>query len=76
MASTFLRPDPERSFAIVSVVQINTKLIGIGGVAGITQPGGSLGNFGTGLVPKNVLDSGNLVAAFNGGFCTMMENTE
>jgi hypothetical protein len=68
MADTFIRPDPQRSFAIVSVVQINTKLLGIGSVAGTKEPGGSLGNFGTGIIPQNILDSGNLVAAFNGGF--------
>ena len=68
MADTFIRPDPQRSFAIVSVVQINTKLLGIGSVAGTKEPGGSMGNFGTGLIPQDVLDSGNLVAAFNGGF--------
>jgi hypothetical protein len=68
MADTFIRPDPERSFAIVSVVQINTKLLGIGSVAGTKEPGGSIGNFGTGIIPQDVLDSGSLVAAFNGGF--------
>lgn len=68
LAETFVRPDSKRSFATVSIVQINTKLVGIESVAGIKEPGGSLGNFGTGVIPKNVLDSGNLIAAFNGGF--------
>jgi hypothetical protein len=68
MADTFIRPDPQRSFAIVSVVQIDTKLLGIGSVAGTKEPGGSMGNFGTGIIPQNVLDDGSLVAAFNGGF--------
>ncbi len=68
MADTFIRPDKERSFAIVSVVQINTKLLGVGSVAGTKEPGGSLGNFGTGIIPQNILDNGSLVAAFNGGF--------
>jgi hypothetical protein len=68
MASTFVRPDSQRSFTIVSIVQIDTKLLGIGSVAGIKEPGGSLKNFGTGVIPQNVLDNGNLIAAFNGGF--------
>jgi hypothetical protein len=68
MTDTFVRPDPQRSFAIVSIVQIDAKLLGIGSVAGTKEPGGSLGNFGTGIIPQNVLDSGSLVAAFNGGF--------
>lgn len=68
MADTFVRPDSQRSFSIVSIVQINTKLLGIGSVAGIKEPGGSLKNFGTGVIPQNVLDNGNLIAAFNGGF--------
>ncbi|MDR3519955.1 MAG: phosphodiester glycosidase family protein [Candidatus Pacebacteria bacterium] len=68
LADTFIRPDPQRSFAIVSVVQIDTKLLRIGAVAGTKEPGGSLGNFGTGLIPEDILNSGNLVAAFNGGF--------
>jgi hypothetical protein len=68
MASTFIRPDPDRPYAIASVVQIDTKLLGIGSVAGTKEPGGSLQNPGTGLVPKNVLNSGKLVAIMNGGF--------
>src|ERR1035437_1186817 len=68
MADTFIRPDPQRSFAIVSVVQINTKLLGIRSVSGTKEPGESLRNFGTGVIPQDVLDSRNLVAAFNGGF--------
>jgi hypothetical protein len=68
MASTFIRPDSNRSFAMVSVVQINTKLVGIASIAGTKEPGGSLGNFGTGIIPQSVIDNGSLVAAFNGGF--------
>jgi hypothetical protein len=68
MADTFIRPDPGRAFAVVSVVQIDTKALRIGSVAGIKEPGGSFGNFGTGLIPQDILNSGNLVAAFNGGF--------
>lgn len=68
MASTFVRPDTKRLYAIASIVQINTKLLGIGSVAGTKEPGGPLKNVGEGVVPQNVLDNGSLVAGFNGGF--------
>ncbi|MFI5206109.1 MAG: phosphodiester glycosidase family protein, partial [Candidatus Paceibacterales bacterium] len=68
MATTFVRPDPNRSFAIVSLVQIDTKLLGLDAVAGTKEPGGTLGNPGSGVIPQNVLDSNTLVAGFNGGF--------
>ena len=68
MATTFIRPDSARSYAVVSIVQIDMKLLGIGSVAGTKEPGGSLGNPGTGLIPQDILDSDKLVAAFNGGF--------
>lgn len=68
MASTFIRPDPERSYAIVSVVQVDTKLMGLGSVAGTKEPGGPLKNFGPGVIPQNILKDGSLVAGFNGSF--------
>ncbi len=68
LASSFVRPDPDRSFAIVSVVQIDPKSLGLGASAGIKEPGGKLGNSGTGMVPKDILDNGKLAAIFNGGF--------
>ncbi|MDE2399972.1 MAG: hypothetical protein KGL67_03120 [Patescibacteria group bacterium] len=68
MATTFIRPDPQRSYAIVSIVEINTKLLGINAIAGTKEPGGSLGNPGPGVVPQSVADNNTLVGAFNGGF--------
>ena len=68
MAHTFVRPDPARSFAITTIVQIDKSVIDIGSVAGTKQPGGPVGLPGPGVVPKDIIDSGKLVAAFDGGF--------
>jgi len=67
-AKTFVRPDPDRSFAIVTILQLDTSKIRMGAVAGIKQPGGSVGKPGPGIIPKEIVDSGTLVAAFDGGF--------
>lgn len=68
MAYTFVRPDPKRSFANVSLVQMDTSQLQIDAVAGTVEPGSTLGNPGSGTIPQNIIDGGNLVAAFNGGF--------
>ena len=64
----FVRPDATRPFAYVTVAEMNMKFFNLGIVAGTQQPGGPLGNSGPGLIPQNIITSGNLVAAFNGGF--------
>jgi hypothetical protein len=68
MADTFVRPDPTRPFAYVTLVQMDMKVFMLGAVAGKSQPGGPIGNFGPGKVPDEIAASGNLVAAFDGGF--------
>lgn len=68
MADTFIRPDSARNYAIVTVVRMDTSLLELGSVAGIKQPGGPVGKPGPGRVPDNIVQSGNLVAAFEGGF--------
>lgn len=68
MAVTFTRPDTARSYAIVTVAQIDTSKIAMGIVAGTKEPGGAVGKPGPGVVPKDIVDSGKLVAAFDGGF--------
>lgn len=40
----------------------------LGSVAGKTQPGGPVGMPGPGVVPSQIIQSGALVAAFDGGF--------
>lgn len=68
MAYTFVRPDPARPFAYVTLVKVDTKAVHLSAVAGTQQPGGPVGNFGPGKVPLNIIQSGNLIAAFDGGF--------
>lgn len=68
MAYTFVRPDSSRSFAIVSVVKADISALNLASVAGTVEPGGKVGKYGTGHVPKNITQSGSLVAAFDGGF--------
>jgi hypothetical protein len=68
MAYTFVRPDPSRPFAYVTLVQMDMRKMNLMVVAGTKEPGGKLGNFGPGVIPQNVVQSGKLVAAFDGGF--------
>lgn len=68
MARTFIRPDASRNFAIASLVKMDMSSLGIGSVAGTVEPGGKVGKYGPGKVPKKIILSGNLVAAFDGGF--------
>lgn len=68
MAYTFVRPDPSRPFAYVTLVQIDMKQMKLMAVAGTKQPGGPIGNFGPGVIPTDIVSSGKLVAAFEGGF--------
>ena len=68
MAYTFVRPDSTRPFAYVTLAEMNMGLMNLGVVAGTEQPGGPIGNKGPGTIPQNIIDSGNLTAAFDGGF--------
>ena len=68
MAHTFLRPDPARSYAITTIVQIDKSVMQLGIVAGTKQPGGPVGKPGPGVVPKDIISNGKLIAAFDGGF--------
>ncbi len=68
MADTFTRPDITRPYAVVTVVQADMTKLSIGSVAGIKQPGGPAGKPGPGIVPTDIVNSGKLIAAFNGGF--------
>jgi len=68
MAETFTRPDPARAFAIVTLVQIDSSKIVLGSVAGKKEPAGIVGKPGPGVVPKEIINAGRLIAAFDGGF--------
>lgn len=68
MAYTFVRPDKARPYTIVTIAQLDMTKMNLGVVAGIKEPGGQVGNPGPGIVPKEIVDSNRLVAAFDGGF--------
>ena len=68
MAYTFVRSDPDRAYSETTLVQLDMKAFNIGLVAGTKEPASAVGKPGPGVVPKDIIDSGNLVAAFDGGF--------
>jgi len=68
LAKTFVRPDPARPYALVSLVKMNMSKLNIGVQAGTYYPGGPNGMPGPGFVPKSIQESNSLVAVFNGGF--------
>lgn len=68
MAYTFVRPDPVRPYAYVTLVQTDMRKMNLAAVAGTKEPGGPVGIPGPGVVPQNIIQSGKLVAAFDGGF--------
>ena len=68
MVETFVRPDPDRAFAYVTLIKLDMSVFNLGAVAGTKQPGGAVGNFGPGKVPSEIVQAGRLVAAFDGGF--------
>lgn len=68
VAKAFLRPDPARPYAVVTMLQFDLRTLSLHLVSGTTEPGGPLGHDGTGVVPSTVLNNRSLVAIFNGGF--------
>ncbi len=68
LAKTFIRPDTERPYAVVSLVKMNLQELNVGVQAGTYYPGGSHGAYGPGIVPKSIQKANTLVAVFNGGF--------
>lgn len=68
MAYTVVRPDQNRSFAFVTVVQMDMSVMRLASVAGTEFPGGPVGKPGPGVIPKDVINSNALIAAFDGGF--------
>lgn len=67
MARTFLRPDVQRPYAVVTLVKMNMSRFSLGLVAGTWEPGENFKR-GTGFIPKQIVESNMLTAAFNGGF--------
>jgi hypothetical protein len=67
-AKTYIRPDPIHPYAIVTLLQFDTRFINLHMVAGTTEPGGPRGFYGPGVIPANDQKGNALLAAFNGGF--------
>ena len=68
VAKTFIRPDSVRPYAIVTLLQFDMRFIGLHMVAGTSEPGGSRGVSGPGVIPITDQKANTLLAAFNGGF--------
>jgi hypothetical protein len=68
MADTFVNPDPQRSYAFVTLVKMDMSQLRLWAVAGTQEPGGKVGKPGPGVVPAFVQKTGSLISAFNGGF--------
>ena len=68
VARTFIRPDLNRPYGIVTLLQFDTRFLALHIVAGTTQPGGPLGVNGPGRIAASDLPNNLLFAAFNGGF--------
>ncbi|HVB25843.1 MAG TPA: phosphodiester glycosidase family protein [Ktedonobacteraceae bacterium] len=67
-AKAFIRPDPSHPYAIVTMLQFDTRFINLHMVAGTVEPGGPLNHAGPGVIPSADQQGNALLAAFNGGF--------
>jgi hypothetical protein len=67
LAKTFVRPDPQRSYAMAYLVKMNMNNLILSAVAGIVEPG-EKENPGPGKIPTDIQKGNALIAAFNGGF--------
>lgn len=67
-AKAFIRPDPSHPYAIVTLLQFDTRFFRLHMVAGTTEPGGPRGFYGPGVIPSTSQKGNALLAAFNGGF--------
>lgn len=67
-ARAFIRPDPAHPYAIVTLLQFDTRFTRLHVVGGTVEPGGPRGVHGPGRIPTADLQNNALLAAFNGGF--------
>lgn len=67
LATTFVRPDPKRDYAISYLVKMNMSELIASAAAGTWEPG-EQAHKGPGAIPTAITNSNNLIAAFNGGF--------
>ena len=73
-ATTFIRPERERSDVKVVIVVWDPRRITLHPVGGTEEPRSATGEVGDGLIPRDKETMGNLVAALNGGFQTSHGN--
>ena len=67
-ARAFIRPDPAYPYAVVSVLQFDTRFSRLHVVSGTQEPGGPVGNHGAGVIPSADQAGNALLATLNGGF--------
>lgn len=67
-ARAFIRPDASHPYAIVTLLQFDTRFFRLHMVAGTAEPGGPRGIIGPGVIPASDQKGNALLAAFNGGF--------
>ncbi len=68
VAKAFIRPDPERPYALATILQFDLRATRLHMAAGIDEPGGAIGRPGSGLIPTADTENGRLLAVMNGGF--------
>jgi hypothetical protein len=67
-ARAFIRPDPAFPYAIVTLLQFDTRFSRLHIVSGTQEPGGPRGAHGAGVIDPTDLEGNTLLAALNGGF--------
>jgi hypothetical protein len=67
-ARAYIRPDPAHPYAIVTMLQFDTRFVRLHIVSGTVEPGGPRGVYGSGNIPTSDVKGNALLAAFNGGF--------
>jgi hypothetical protein len=67
-ARAFIRPDPAFPYAVVTLLQFDSRFSRLHLVSGTLEPGGPLGAHGTGVIDPTDLEGNTLLAALNGGF--------
>jgi hypothetical protein len=65
---TFLQPDPERPYTVVAIVAFDLERTRLHYTLGSEEPALPGGPRGHGRIPAAVVESGRLLATFNGGF--------
>ena len=68
---TFLRADPERTYAHIYITIWDPRQVQLHVVPGTREPESATGETGTGLVPRDDETLSHFVAGFNGGFQAM-----